>query len=165
MSGPIVIRSDTRKRERIGGTGVGIAADLKAPAPQRRELHGVSVRSESAETVSGRASGIKVKVDAVRTQIAKVFSGGASRITVINSGYTTDNFTVTQEILDAKGVELSGEPDDPLKVEFDPAHGIGQRPGVDFMVDGRILAWPSLALEALLEVGDQFTVRYVQRPV
>lgn len=76
------------------------------------------------------------------------------------SSNITDNFVVTQLILDAKQVTLSRLPADPLKVEFATYHGPEQRAGVDFVVMSNILSWDSLALEILLELNDAFAVRY-----
>lgn len=73
-----------------------------------------------------------------------------------------DTFTITQDMIDSKGIDLSYKPADPLKTYLDVRTGPRQWPNIDFTVDAssKRLSWDQLALELLLIVGDQVVVWY-----
>lgn len=75
--------------------------------------------------------------------------------------YRSENHTATPAMLAARQLVLAEAPADPLAVALIIHHGIEQKPGVDFTVSGALLSWDGLALQALLESGDHFCVRYL----
>lgn len=81
-----------------------------------------------------------------------------------SEGYWQDNFIATDTVLTEKKVTLTYTPLYPLKVSFVIFKGIEQRPGVDFVVNGREVSWDSLAVELLLSPQDAFVIRYTRSP-
>jgi hypothetical protein len=78
----------------------------------------------------------------------------------LGNTYISEEFVVTQSILDAKYITLQSTPSVPNEVELMIYGGIEQRHGVDFVLNGKVLSWNSLALELLLDLQTTFTVRY-----
>jgi hypothetical protein len=71
------------------------------------------------------------------------------------------DYEVDANMLAEGWVFLPTAPVDPLKVEVVIQHIGTQRAGVDFFVTGNSLWWVAMGMEAILEEGDFFTVRYV----
>lgn len=71
------------------------------------------------------------------------------------------DYEVDANMLAEAWVFLPTAPADPLQVEVVIIHVGTQRAGVDFYVSGNSLEWYGLGMQAILEEGDFFTVRYV----
>lgn len=83
------------------------------------------------------------------------------RIEVAAIPYRSENHSATPAMLAERRLLLAEAPADPLAVVLTIHHGIEQKAGIDFTVSGAELSWDGLALQALLESGDQFSVRYL----
>jgi hypothetical protein len=69
--------------------------------------------------------------------------------------------TVTQQMVDDKGVHLSITPLNPDAVQLSFVGGVGdQDNGEDFSVSGDFVGWNGLGLDGFIEVGDVLKIRY-----
>lgn len=125
--------------------------DNGSPKRVRTGLTSAQIQGQAGNWV-GLVDPLTGKFDPSLIPVSSEVSGGK---------LITDNYTVTQAIIDAKYVYLSYKPEDPRKVELNIYGGIEQRAHVDFFVEENVLSWDSLSLQLLLELDDSFSVRYV----
>jgi hypothetical protein len=72
-----------------------------------------------------------------------------------------EKITVTQQMVDDKGIHLSILPLNPSAVQLSFVGGVGdQDNGEDFSVSGDFVSWDGLGLEGFVEVGDVLKIRY-----
>jgi hypothetical protein len=72
-----------------------------------------------------------------------------------------EKITVTQQMIDDNGVQLSIVPLNPSAVQLSFVGGVGdQDNGDDFSVSGDFVSWDGLGLEGFIEVGDVLKIRY-----
>ena len=92
--------------------------------------------------------GARLGIDATNLQDAVTY--------VVASGSSGLNFeyhTVTQAEADAKRFLLLKDPAGG-QVCIDVIEGTSQRPGIDYLIDGKAVSWDGLALDGLIEAGD-----------
>ena len=72
-----------------------------------------------------------------------------------------EKITVTQQMIDDKGVSLSITPLNPNSVSLSFVGGVGdQDNGEDFSVSGDFVGWNGLGLDGFIEVNDVIKIRY-----
>lgn len=75
-----------------------------------------------------------------------------------SSGYYTQIFVLDALQVAAKSVTLSLAPTTPTSTLFMVRGGPSQGYSLDFTVSGNTVSWNGLALDGILEIGDQITI-------
>ena len=86
---------------------------------------------------------------------AWVVTGGGG-----GGGGFVERFTLDAGDLAAKNVTLGTSPTDPGSIQFVVIGGPDQNKDVDFSLSGTTVSWNGLALDGILEIGDQLIISY-----
>jgi hypothetical protein len=125
--------------------GPGSSSNWQAPVANRGSL-----------PLSGNAVGdVRVAMD---TATAYIWTGSVWQ--AVSGDIRTEKVTLSGTDITNKYITLSATPLTPALARFIVIGGIEQQYGLDFSVSGNQLTWASLALDGVLETGDNIIAIY-----